>query len=176
MNAFEVFGVEPSVVVDGEWLSGRYRELAAEKHPDAGGDKERFEEIGKAHDVLKSVSGCARHFMEVRGITYDARGSVGDELMDLFMEVGGVLQRVDGFVRKKEKAASALAKALLEGESMEMQELLEVTQEKVEGERDLLIVRLREGVADGDLAELVRDLAFLEKWQVQLRGRYGSLF
>lgn len=176
MNAFEVFEIAPSAVVDGEWLGGRYRELASEAHPDAGGDKARFEEVGKAYEVLRSASGCARHFMEVRGVPYDSRGSVGAELMDLFMVVGDVLQRVDGFLRRKEGTASALGRALLEGESMEMQELLEETQGRVEAAEGELVRRLGDGVDDGELGQVVRDLAFLEKWRGQLRSRYGELF
>lgn len=172
MNVFEIFELEPCPWVDEELLKARFKELAARCHPDCGGAKEDFEILNKAYGVLSSPAQTLRHYLEVKGLEYDPRGVVGNELMDLFVMVGGLLQEADGFIRKQETASSALAKALLEPQSMALQEQLsQLIDAVVQAEQ-----QQRAALANGDLAQIARNLAFLEKWRSQLRQRFAGLF
>lgn len=172
MNAFAQFEIEPSPWVDEALLKTRFKELAARCHPDLGGDKESFEKLNKAYLLLGSPAQTLRHYLEVMGMEYDPRGTVGNELMDLFMQVGGLVQEADGFIRKKQAASSVLAKALLEGQSMELQENIAACIDTVEQAE----LRQKEAIGKQDMAQIARNLAFLEKWRVQLRQRFASLF
>lgn len=176
MNAFETFSLEPSLGLDLESLRRLYQELAAQNHPDSGGDQSSFERINQHYAELKSPANRLKLYMEACNIQHDPRGAVSNDLMDLFMQVGALLQSSDAFLRKKSKASSALAKALLEAESMETQQqlsdLLAVVEQKVEA----LTHSFSQDLADDSLPSLARNLSFLEKWQAQLQQRYGSLF
>lgn len=176
MNAFETFSLQPSLELNTNSLKEIYQNLAASNHPDNGGEKEQFDLINKHYQELKSPSSRLKLYMQVKGIEHDPRGAVSNDLMDLFMQVGSLLQSSDAFLRKKSQATSVLAKALLEAESMETQEqlsdLIAVVEEKVES----LTSSFTEKLEERALPQLARNLAFLEKWQAQLQQRYGALF
>lgn len=114
--------------------------------------------------------------MEHEGVAYDARGAVSNDLMDLFMLVGSLVQEADSFIRKKSAASSILAKALLEGESMELQDKLSELIATIESNQSRITASFSVPIDDSDLPQTARNLSFLEKWQAQLQQRYGSLF
>ena len=114
--------------------------------------------------------------MQVNGVEHNPRGAVSNDLMDLFMQVGALLQETDAFIRKKSLASSFLAKALLEGESMETQDKLSELLVIIETQQETITARFSQNIELDTLPQLSRNLAFLEKWQAQLQQRYGSLF
>lgn len=176
MNAFDTFSLTPSLTLDLDELRETYQNLAAENHPDNNGDKARFDEINKAYAILKSPSQRLKAFMVNHGIEHDARGAVSNDLMDLFMQVGALIQEADAFIRKKSAATSALAKALLEGESMDLQDKLSKLIATIESNQSAITELFTSSIPEENLSQISRNLAFLEKWQAQLQQRYGSLF
>lgn len=175
-NHFQTLGIEASITLDLDSLRDSYQKLAAESHPDQGGDKATFDSINLAYNTLRSPSKRLKHYMELKGIEYDARGSVTSDLMDLFMSVGETLQKTDAFLRKKSAATTALAKALLEPESMLMQDTLGEQISKVEQKQSEYLALLSSSPADEILPQITRNLAFLEKWYAQLQQSYAGLF
>jgi DnaJ-domain-containing protein 1 len=176
MNPFETFSLEPSLSLDLDSLKALYQDLAASNHPDSGGDKAAFEKINQDYAVLKSPSKRLGAYMEAKEIEHDSRGAVSNDLMDLFMQVGSLVQNADAFIRKKSAATSILAKALLEGESMEMQEQLSELIATIEEKQETITESFSGALENTELPQLARNLAFLEKWQAQLQQRYGALF
>ncbi len=176
MNAFDTFSLSPTLVLDLEILRELYQNLAAENHPDKGGDKKQFELINLDYAILRSPSKRLKSYMDHEGIEYDARGAVSNDLMDLFMLVGSLVQVADAFIRKKSAATSILAKALLEAESMELQDKLSELISTIESNQSKITERFTSPIENADLPQMSRNLSFLEKWQAQLQQRYGSLF
>ena len=176
MNAFDTFSLEPSLVIDIDQLKELYQDLAASNHPDNGGNKTEFERINQDYQALLSPAKRLKTFMETHGIEHDSRGAVSNDLMDLFMQVGSLVQEADSFIRKKSAATSVLAKALLEGESMELQDKLSELIAKIEAQQEAITNLFAKELPHDQLPQIARNLAFLEKWQAQLQQRYGALF
>lgn len=176
MNAFETFSLKPTLDLDLEALRKVYQDIAAQNHPDSGGDQVAFERVNAHYNELKSPSRRLKAFMDAKGLEHDPRGAVSNDLMDLFMLVGSLLQNTDSFLRKKSQATSILAKALLEAESMETQDQLSKLIASVEEKIETLTGSFSKDLQTMDLPALARNLSFLEKWQAQLQQRYGSLF
>ncbi len=176
MNPFLTFTLKPLLTIDEDKLKQLYQNLAAQNHPDKGGDKTTFDTINKDYQILLSPAKRLKAYMEACDIAHDFRGAVSNDLMDLFMQVSALVQQADAFIRKKSAATSVLAKALLEGESMELQDQLSTLIQSIEHNEDTIIQSFQQVVDQSTLPQTARNLAFLEKWRAQLQQRYGALF
>ncbi|WP_018969033.1 DnaJ domain-containing protein [Rubritalea marina] len=176
MNPFLTFDIPASASPDLATVEARFNELAAKHHPDQGGNKADFEELNQAYQILSSPAKCLKAYLAVAGIPHDPRGTVGNELMDLFMEVASLVQSSEAFIRKKHAAQSALAKALLEPESMATQTKISSLIQSIESAESTQLEQLSSATQDAQLSQIARNLAFLEKWRAQLQQLYGSLF
>jgi len=180
MNAYETLGIEPQLVIDAETLRDAFREAGRSAHPDAGGDEHAFAVLNAAFEMLTSPSRRLRHWLELHGLTIEARGSMAPEIMDLFSQVGEVSQRAEALVRRRDEAKSALVRALLERETQACREDIERTIAIVESaiERECAVFPGYQNSAAIDLpaaSASVRNLAFLEKWRAGLRGLFARL-
>ncbi len=180
MNAFETLGIAPRLVISEEELREAFREAGKSAHPDAGGGEGEFAALREAMAILSSPSRRLRHWLELRGVDVDVRGSIAPDLMDLFAGVGAVSQRAETVIRKRTDAKSALAKALLEGETQVCRDAVESAISDVEtaiGRIGSLFSEM-EKASEVDAVEcgrFVRDLSFLEKWKAGLRSVYVRL-
>ncbi len=176
MNPFSIFQISPSVSLELDTLEANYKSLLAEHHPDHGGDKDTFDQINQAYQILSSPAKRLKSYLELEGIQHDPRGTVGNELMDLFMKVASLIQASEAFIRKKNDARSALAKALLEPESMATQGKISKLINEIETAESLQVTALEGQLTPAQVSQIARNLAFLEKWRAQLQQLYGSLF
>lgn len=177
MDAFAELGLERRLVLDEEALDSAYASAGKRAHPDAGGSQEAFEAVAKAKETLARPVARLKHWLEIEGVPGDLRGPVSSGLMDVFSELGGLLQRVDELLRERESASSALAKAMLEGRTQEAREDLEAMQERLEGMTDEAVERFPEiERGEGDGWSLARELGFLEKWRGEVRERFAGLW
>lgn len=179
-DAFDLLGLPPRLALDEEILASACREAARHHHPDASGATDRFQQLQDARAILSSPSRRLRLWSLRRGLEPDPRGSVSPGLLDLFGEVGQLSQSLEALLRRRESARSALSRALLEGESLALQEELEAMLARLERELSCRCERFPEFDASPtppgpDLALLGRDLAFLEKWRRSLRHFYSRL-
>lgn len=175
-NFFKLLDIEQATIIDLDTLSDHHKKLAAQHHPDTpgkNGDDSHYKLINTAYTTLKSPSKRLAHLIELSGTPYNKRGTVSDHLMDLFMSTAQLLQDTDQFLRKKSSTTSTLALALLESESQQLQELLGKQIESIEAEQSSTLELASQPES---LESSARDLAFLEKWQAQLKERYASLF
>ncbi len=97
-------------------------------------------------------------------------------MMNLFSKLGAALEASAKFLERKQKAQSALAKALLANDEMWHRETLEqigceIGQRRHEMERQL--PALEPGWAQ--LAAMQAKFAYLSKWQMQVRERLLAL-
>lgn len=177
MDAFGELALERRLVLEQEALSAAAAAAAKRAHPDAGGAREDFERVNKARELLARPVARLRHWLELEGVAGDLRGPVSAGMMDMFAELGGLLQRVDALLRERERASSALARALLEGRVQAAREDLEAMQDRLEAMtagRVKLFPEVEAGRRDG--WELARELGFLDKWRGEVRERFGGLW
>lgn len=179
-NFFEILGIEPRLVIDGGTLRDAFLVAGRSAHPDAGGGEQTFAALNAAFEILSSPSRRLRHWLELRGLTVETRGTVSPEIMDLFSQVGETSQRAEALVRRRDDAKSALGRALLERETQSCREDVERSLALVEAaiDRECAIFPACQNSAIIDLAAAsasVRNLAFLEKWRAGLRGVFARL-
>jgi curved DNA-binding protein CbpA len=176
-DAFATLGIPRRLAWTDDDLRQAFRDAGKSAHPDAGGTGPGFQTLQEALGLLSSPSRRLKHWLQLREIPGDDRGTLGADLMDAFSQIGTILQDADALIRKREAAQSALAKAMLEGATQLLRERIETGQAALESLISLRLATfdsLEAGV--GDPWQVVRDLAFLEKWQAQLRERYGRLW
>lgn len=182
MSAFDLLNLPYYANLDEDMLRKRFQTISAELHPDKGGCEIKFREVNQAYQTLRTASGRLKELFRIYNIEYSPRGSVSDDLMDLFMSTGDLLQRIDAHIRKKEAATTALTKALLEPVSMQLQQSLsnqiQTVESTLEATSSTLPVIDQQGVTNSVAlaTATARNLAFLEKWRAQLRERFGQLF
>lgn len=179
-NAFQILGLESGLVISEEALRDAYREAGKRLHPDGGGGEGEFAALREALAVVSSPSRRVWHWLELRGTPGDMRGTIDTAVMDLFSEVGSIMQQAEEVIRKREESKSALGRALLEGQTQVCRETVEGAISKV----DAAIERECSAFPDlGDsespdisvASKIARNLSFLEKWRVGLRSCYSRL-
>jgi len=180
MNAFETLGIEPRLALSDQDVRDAFREAGKLAHPDAGGAEESFAKLSAAFEIVSSPSRRLRHWLELRGITVETRGTVDPAIMDLFAHVGEASQRAEALVRKRDLTKSALARALLERETQSCREEVERAIMMVETAIGLQCASFPDyenapSVGPAAASTTVRNLAFLEKWRATLRGVYSRL-
>lgn len=179
-NAFEILGLEPRLVVSEEVLREAFREVGKRMHPDAGGGDGEFSALRDALAKLSSPSRRLVHWAELRGIVTESRGSIDSGMMDLFTGIGKATQIAEEVIRKREAAKSALARAMMEGETLECRESIERSISAVDAaiSNECSIFSEWETASSPDPAEISkvsRNLSFLEKWRAGLRSAYSRL-
>lgn len=177
MDAFAQLGLPRRLDLSEEELRTAFREAGKRVHPDAGGTELEFAKLQESFVLLGSPSRRLKHWLVLQGVPGEERGSISPELMDLFTQVGGIVQPADELIRQREAALSVLGKAMLEGRTQQTRESLERMQSVLDeaiAEKSSAFPQVESGAVDG--WQVTRDLAFLEKWQAQLRERYGKLW
>lgn len=176
MDAFESLGLPRSLNLAEETVREAYR-MASKNYQ---GDELGFSRLNEAYRVIMSPAARLMHWLELAGINGDRRGVVAGELLDWFGVVGTVIQETDLLLRKKEQCQSQLARALMESNLQRGREKIEQCQDHlrvVEKSKIGDFPAIESGVINAENAWIcARDLSFLEKWQQQLRERYGKLF
>ncbi|MFD0893428.1 DnaJ domain-containing protein [Luteolibacter ambystomatis] len=179
MDAFEILGIPRTLVISEEMLRAAFREAGKQVHPDAGGDEADFARLQQAFATLTGPSKRLKHWLTLRGEAGDDRGSIAPELMDLFGQVGTVIQRADAIVRKRDEARSALVLAMLEGETQSCREAVEAAISQVDAAlaaETAVFPAIESGeVSATQATRHARNLAFLEKWRANLQERFARL-
>jgi curved DNA-binding protein CbpA len=179
-NFFKVLGIPSQLVIEAESLSTAFREAGKTAHPDAGGGDEEFARLREAFENISSPSKRLKHWLELRGTPAEARGAVDPHLMDLFAEVGEAIQQAESLIRRRDETKSALGLALLEREAHLCREAvgkaLAMVEQAIVSECAGFPEMQQALDLDVDVvSKSARNLAFLEKWRVGLRGVFGRL-
>lgn len=181
-DAFATLGLPRAAVLDEAVLKAAYDAQGRATHPDQlGGDAEVSAAVNEAYQVLSEPESRLKLLVELEAPEAAAAwGTVpmDEGLMAVFLQLGPVLQRVEALAKRTTEAASALAKALLAGEQMLLQEEVEVLLAKLEVlriglEAELPALDEKRSQGEGQWVDQGKALrakfAYLRKWQAQLR-------
>jgi hypothetical protein len=175
MNAFSQLQLPCSLKIDDAPLREAYR-MASK---DASGESEQAA-VTAAYQLLRSPASRLKHWLELKGQGGDSRGVIAGELVDWFGQIGAVIQETDELLRRREQCQSALAKAMMENDMQAGRMRIEQWQARLHEWRTQktgLFPQIEAGsVSAAEAWVCVRDLSFIEKWQHQLRERYGKFF
>ena len=165
--------------LDADAVKAAFHRASAVLHPDVpgSGDAAQFAELNAAHSVLREPASRLRHLLELTAPdTLAAAAAPPGEFGDLFMQIAGVRQRLDGFLKRRQTATSALARALLTGEEAGLRQELEVVLGSLEGAESALLEEVQEldrdweeGASAEMLGSLYRRLSYLARWLAQTR-------
>jgi curved DNA-binding protein CbpA len=177
MNPFERLGLEKRLTLSEAELREAFRAAGKSGHPDAGGSGDEFALLQDAFARLSSPSRRLRCWLDAKGLSGEERGAISPALVDLFGVVGSALQQADAVTKRRDAALSALAKAMLEPAVQQAREALEAALDQVAAALQAEESRFPDLEAGrGDPWLVARDLAFLEKWQAELKGRFAGLW
>lgn len=175
-NHYATLGLPVSVAIDLDRLEKSYRDLSKTRHPDQGGSAEAFQTLTTAREVLTQPVSRLRHFLSLKGHTNDSRGSLGAEISELFQPIAETLQSADTLIGTLEKAQTQLQKALLQADVISTQQAIGQRQNQLTDLQGNLLDQASDETPLEQLAQITRDLAFLQKWQSQLQSRFAQLW
>jgi len=183
-NAFALLGLPRIAALDDEAIQQAWLAASRRAHPDQpGGDATRAAEINTAYETLQAPEKRLKHLLDLHAVPWRTV-PIDEAMMALFGQLGPALQSVTTFLKRKEAATSALAKALLAPDEMRLREELEALGTTLDAERTALLqdlpafdARLSAGdtSALAALQILQARLAYFGKWQAQVREALLSL-
>lgn len=175
MDAFAQLHLPRQLCLDEASLREAYR--AASKRAEQESEQAA---VTAAYQLLRSPSSRLRHWLELQGLQGETRGVIDGELVDWFGQIGAVIQESDALLRRRDQCQSALAKAMMEKEVQAGRVRIEQWQGRLHewlGQKTAMFGEIEAGhVGVAEAWTCVRDLGFIEKWQQQLRERYGKFF
>lgn len=175
MDAFSLLRLPRDLSMDEARVREAYRSASKE-----AGDEAAQAGITAAYQLLRSPGSRLRHWLELKGMTGETRGAIDGELVDWFGHIGAVIQESDELLRRRDQCQSALARAMMEKEMQAGRMRIEEWQGRLREwleQKTALFAEIEAGQLSADEAWIcVRDLGFIEKWQQQLRERYGKFF
>ncbi len=173
-DCFALFNLPRTAQLDQTLLRDRYHERVRELVDPATGGGEAGRALHRAHEILADPVQRLRHLLHLLAPERKAAGAgLSGELVELFSEVGGVLNRADGLISRLSQTASALGRALLAGEEAEVQLALQNVLGKLTGKWDTELAevpRIRPDDVESLEATLGR-LRILQKWQGEVQAR-----
>jgi len=179
MNAFDALGLPQRLTLTSGEIDHAFREAGKTHHPDTGGEEATFAQLRQARAMLLSPATRLAHWLEIHGETPEPRGTIDENIMDLFAPVGETLQLAGALARRRSSATTALGLALLENETLRIREHLESMIERVESAIESQCVPFstweNQTPATDLTAATLRNLRFLEKWKTSLMAAYASL-
>jgi curved DNA-binding protein CbpA len=176
-DPFKTLSLAKRPYLSEEEIGTAYRKLAGELHPDqAGGDANRFKELGEAAAILRDP---ARRLRALSGV--EAGNITPPEAADLFLKVAQLLQETDSLVARHAATSNPLAKAVLAAPLKKLAATLGSLLGIVQGWHSSLDDRLN--VLDAswpthdpkEVAELADSFAYATRWESQLGERKLSL-
>lgn len=169
--------------LDPEELKEKFHSLTAVHHPDlAKADAIDFTLLNAAYNVLRDPRSRLSHLLELEGHRPATHSQVPADLSDQFMAIGALLYRAKQLENQITAASSPLAAALLAPAKFELLEELEnalglQTQQQV-ASLELLQQIDAEWETQrplGALAVLAERLAYIKRWEDQLRETISRL-
>lgn len=187
MDCFAVLGLPRSTVMNEQTLHRAYTGRSRDAHPDHGGSEADSAQVNAAYETLRHPERRLKHLLDLAGPA-EAKAwrtvPLDEGMMSAFSDLSTAIDASAKFLERKERAASALARALLAGEEMRHREELERIGIEIETRKAGMEAQLpsldstlanRESDAWKQLAVMQARFAYLAKWQAQVRERLLAL-
>lgn len=185
---FATLGLPRTAALDEETLKRAYTSRTRDAHPDqATGDEHQSTALNAAFETLSAPEKRLKHLIALEA-DEAARAwktiPLDEAMMTLFDKIAPFVHSIGDHARKRQSATSALAKALLSGEEMKLRETAEERAAELSALRETLESQLpeidaRRAAADAgvmrDMQILQAKLAYLAKWQAQVREAFMAL-
>jgi hypothetical protein len=196
VDYFATFGEPRRPWIDPDQLKAKFMVLSQEAHPDHSPRSEerqkaqdRYTLLNSAYQTLREPKERLAHLLELEtGSRPAAIQSAPGELMNLFLEIGGLCRETDKFLEQKRTVTSPLLQVELFGQTQELTGKLQQLQQEVrkrihEAEAHLRQLNQEEvGKPDagGDsrrkrLEDSYRTFSYLSRWSAQLQERVVQL-
>ncbi len=182
-DCFAIFGLPRIASLNEEALRNAYAEKSKTAHPDHGGSEALAAKVNAAYETMRTPEKRLKHLLELAGPD-EAKAwrtvPLDDAMMNLFSELGKALEASAKFLERKAAAQSAIAKSLLANEEMQHRETIErigfeIDRRKTELEQQLPALdaelMMKDAAAWSRLAAMQAKLAYLARWQTQVRER-----
>ena len=177
---FAILGQPRRPWLDEAALKDAFHQATARQHPDvAGGSGEEASALNAAYAVLRDPAARLRHLLELEWPdAAPVSAAVAPELADAFGKIAALRQAGSALQKKAAAAQSPLARALLAGEQAEQRRALESALAALAADESSALEVLRgldvewserDETMRTRLAAAQQRLAFLAKWQAQLR-------
>lgn len=191
-DCFQALGVVRRPWLEAESLQTQFQALSAEAHPDRLGPVSadiqaegaaRFQEINAAYQVLKDPVSRLRHFLELeQGEGMDVVERTPATLMEVFLDVGGLLQSLDRYLKAAQAQEAPLAKIARAQRVFEEVERAHGLRAALEARVDAVEARVRrwdhefefQGFQGGGfdaLREDYKEWRYLARWLDQIHER-----
>jgi curved DNA-binding protein CbpA len=166
--------------LDGDVLKDAFHRATAQQHPDVTGDSgEQAAALNAAYATLRDPALRLRHLLDLEwpGASPPSAG-IAPELADFFGKIAVLRQAGVALAKKAAAAQAPLSRALLAGDQAahrrELEAVLSILASAETAAGDELRAidahwNEREETTRHSLAALQQRLAFLSKWQAQLR-------
>lgn len=173
--------------LDPEALKEKYHEFTKAAHPDrlaSINPDSDFANVTEAYRVLLDPKLRLDHLLNLEGIPPISQANVPEQIADVFLEIGILIQETDRLLAKS-AIATALSKALLRSEILEKQKLTADLLEKLEtmyagALNELKLLDKAWASTDkiagpSELSALSSRFAYLTRWIAQLQERKFQL-
>lgn len=168
-NHFDLFGLQPAFAVDEVRLERAYREIQSRVHPDRyahAGDAERraslqwTTRVNEAYRALKDPVQRASHILELQGVdvAFETNTAMPP---DFLMEQLELREALEHATETKDLGALEVLQKRIDADKRTLEQQLG---ERIDRQRDYA------GAAD-----LVRELKFLEKLEVEIDAAYEAI-
>ena len=197
---FALLGEPRRPWLDPDALKRKFLQLSAEAHPDrvhsgeaaekqAGHD--RYVELNAAYQGLRDPKERLRHLLQLeQGSRPREIDQILPEMMDLFLQVGGLCREADSFLAERERVTSPLLKVALFEPGQQWIEKLGALQRVIGTREGVLLNELKQLDADWPrsasnepvsttvlkrLEELYRSFSYFSRWTAQIQERIVRL-
>ncbi len=178
-NCFAILGLSESLILDPGDIEASWQAATREEHPDSshGTDEHRAAALNEARATLSVPVNRLGHWLQLKLGEFEPDRSIDPELMDLFASIHSALEAADSVISRHQKSTTALTKALLTKEAVNVQLAIQEQMAGIHSFKQSIInsfPELEKAGESGDFEGAKRNLGqlkFLTKWEQQCQSR-----
>lgn len=186
-DPFETLSLPARPWLNSSDLQARFHALASQTHPDANTSSEQksaatnFSEINEAHRALSNPVSRLEHLLNREApdeLEALQKADLSLDLSELFMKVATLLREANTFHQQQSLSLSPVSRAVIRAEHLSLKHDLDRTLKRVDDlwhqceqqiqAADSVWDRRTPGILR-QLATVLREMKFLQRWRVQLR-------
>lgn len=182
---FSTLGFSRTLCLEPESVEKSWREATRRNAENSDAVSEASENdalaLHEARAALTNPVERLAHWLALHGVEPTRSTSMDPGMMDLFGSLDGTLSKTDNFLSRQKAATTALAKALLTKEALQIQVGLQDQMQRIQARKRNAVdcfPDLEKRADQGEFEKaisILQQLQFLSKWESQCQGRLLSL-